>query len=54
MNIAKKITSWLIPVFLIAALLVTMNTFKRTETLTHDEQKKIEQHTTVKHEKAGL
>ncbi|MBT2664910.1 MULTISPECIES: CapE family protein [Bacillaceae] len=47
MNIVKKITSWVIPVFLIAALLVTMNIFKRTETLTPEEQKKIEQYTTV-------
>ncbi|WP_170971467.1 CapE family protein [Peribacillus simplex] len=47
MNIVKKITSWVIPVFIIAALLLTMNTFKRTETLTPDEQKKIEQYTTV-------
>ncbi|MFJ9383585.1 CapE family protein [Peribacillus sp. NPDC101481] len=47
MNIVKKITSWVIPVFIIAALLVTMNTFKRTETLTPDEKKKIEQYTTV-------
>ncbi|WP_285765786.1 CapE family protein [Peribacillus sp. SI8-4] len=47
MNIAKKIMSWVIPVFLIAALLVTMNIFKRTETLTPVEQKKIEQYTAV-------
>ncbi|MFF2457906.1 MULTISPECIES: CapE family protein [Peribacillus] len=47
MNIVKKITSWVIPVFLIAALLVTMNTFKRTETLTPEEQQKIEQYTTI-------
>ncbi|MDM5360223.1 CapE family protein [Peribacillus sp. ACCC06369] len=47
MNIVKKITSWVIPVLLVAALLVTMNTFKWTETLTPDEQKKIEQYTTV-------
>ncbi|CAH0152176.1 MULTISPECIES: CapE family protein [Peribacillus] len=47
MNIVKKITSWVIPVFLIAALLVTMNIFKQTETLTPEEQKKIEQYTTV-------
>ncbi|MGE7182397.1 CapE family protein [Peribacillus sp. NPDC006672] len=47
MNIVKKITSWVIPVVLIAALLVTMNMFKRTETLTPDEQQKIEQYTTI-------
>ncbi|WP_349727757.1 CapE family protein [Peribacillus frigoritolerans] len=47
MNTVKKITSWAIPVFLIAALLVTMNTFKRTETLTPEEQQKIEQYTTI-------
>ncbi|MGG4265050.1 CapE family protein [Peribacillus simplex] len=47
MNIVKKITSWVLPVVLIAALLVTMNMFKRTETLTPDEQKKIEQYTTI-------
>ncbi|MGE7765019.1 CapE family protein [Peribacillus sp. NPDC096540] len=47
MNIVKKITNWVIPVVLIAALLVTMNMFKRTETLTPDEQNKIEQYTTI-------
>ncbi|MGE7904991.1 CapE family protein [Peribacillus sp. NPDC094092] len=47
MNIVKKITSWVIPIVLIAALLVTMNTFKRTETLTPEEQMKIEQYTTI-------
>ncbi|MGE7758745.1 CapE family protein [Peribacillus sp. NPDC097895] len=47
MDIVKKITSWVIPVILIAAMLVTMNMFKRTETLSPDEQKKIEQYTTI-------
>ncbi|MCK1991983.1 CapE family protein [Peribacillus muralis] len=47
MNTVKKIASWVLPVVLIAALLVTMNTFKRTETLTPDEQKKIERYTAV-------
>ncbi|MFD6441903.1 CapE family protein [Peribacillus sp. NPDC060186] len=47
MNIVKKVASWVIPVILIAGLLVTMNTFKRSETLTPDEQKKIEQYTNI-------
>ncbi|CAH0289589.1 hypothetical protein SRABI96_04222 [Peribacillus sp. Bi96] len=47
MDIVKKITSWVLPVILIAAMLVTMNMFKRTETLSSDEQKKIEQYTTI-------
>ncbi|MFJ7744508.1 CapE family protein [Peribacillus sp. NPDC097295] len=45
MKTFKKIVSWAMPVILIAALLFTMNTFKRSETLTPEEQKKIEQYT---------
>ena len=45
MNILKKVMGWIIPVILIAVLLITMNTFKRSETLTPDEQEKIEQYT---------
>lgn len=47
MKIFKKVVSWIIPVVLIAVLLVTMNTFKRSETLTPEEQKKIEQYTNI-------
>lgn len=47
MKTFKKVVSWIIPVVLIAVLLVTMNTFKRSETLTPEEQKKIEQYTNI-------
>ncbi|ACO25789.1 capsule biosynthesis protein CapE (plasmid) [Bacillus cereus] len=38
---AKRVFGWIIPIFIVGALLVTMETFKRSETLTTDEQKKI-------------
>ncbi|MCM3708362.1 MULTISPECIES: CapE family protein [Cytobacillus] len=44
MNTVKKVTGWILPVVLVGTLLITMNTLKRTDTLTPDEQKKIEQH----------
>jgi len=44
MNTVKKVTGWILPVVLVGTLLFTMNTLKRTDTLTPDEQKKIEQH----------
>lgn len=47
MKTFKKVVSWAMPVILIAALLFTMNTFKRSETLTPEEQKKIEQYTNI-------
>ena len=47
MNMAKKIAGWVIPIVMIAALLTTMNVFKRSEDLTKEEQQKIEQYTKV-------
>ncbi|WP_176713691.1 MULTISPECIES: CapE family protein [Bacillaceae] len=47
MNAAKKIIKWILPIVIVGALLTTMNVFKRTDTLTRDEQQKIEQHTNV-------
>ncbi|HFK1497466.1 TPA: capsule biosynthesis protein CapE [Bacillus paranthracis] len=39
---AKKVLGWIMPIVIVGALLVTMGTFKRSETLTTDEQKKID------------
>ena len=50
MNVVKNVTKWILPVLIIGALLTTMNTFKRTETLTNDEQQKINQYVYVKSE----
>ena len=47
MKMAKKIAGWVIPIVMIAALLTTMNVFKRSENLTPEEQQKIEQYTKV-------
>lgn len=44
MNTLKKVTGWILPIVLVGALLITLNTLKRTDNLTPDEQKKIEQH----------
>lgn len=38
---AKKVFGWIMPILIVGALLVTMGIFKRSETLTTDEQKKI-------------
>ncbi|AAM26218.1 MULTISPECIES: capsule biosynthesis protein CapE [Bacillus] len=37
----KKVFGWIMPILIVGLLLVTMGTFKRSETLTTDEQKKI-------------
>lgn len=48
MNTVKKVTGWILPIVLVGALLTTLNTLKRTDTLTPEEQKKIEQYENVK------
>ncbi|MBS4190478.1 hypothetical protein KHA94_09775 [Bacillus sp. FJAT-49705] len=48
MKVVKSVTKWILPIVIIGALLLTMNAFKRTDTLTPDEQQKINQNTNVK------
>ncbi|MED3324672.1 CapE family protein [Bacillus thuringiensis] len=38
----KKTLKWIIPIIIVGALLMTLGIFKRSETLTTDEQKKID------------
>lgn len=38
----KKVFGWIMPILIVSALLVAMGIFKRSETLTTDEQKKID------------
>jgi gamma-polyglutamate biosynthesis protein CapE len=50
MNVVKNVTKWILPIVIVGALLITMNAFKRTDTLTPDEQQKIKQYTNAKNE----
>lgn len=50
MNVVKNVTKWLLPIVIVGALLTTMNVFKRTDTLTPDEQQKFKQYTNVRSE----
>ncbi|MFV5894562.1 MULTISPECIES: capsule biosynthesis protein CapE [unclassified Bacillus cereus group] len=38
---AKSVFGWIMPILIVGALLVTLGTFKRSQTLTTDEQKKL-------------
>ncbi|EEL84593.1 hypothetical protein bcere0029_56810 [Bacillus cereus AH1272] len=40
---------WIMPIIIVGALLVTMGAFKRSETLTTDEQKKIDNYQQANH-----
>ncbi len=44
MNTIKKATGWILPIVIVGALLITLNTWKRTDHITPEEQKKIEQY----------
>ncbi|MFJ1118763.1 CapE family protein [Bacillus thuringiensis] len=40
----KKTVKWLIPIVVIAVLLITLGSFKRSSTITPEEQEKIDKY----------
>lgn len=43
----KNTMKWLVPILLIAVLLITLGSFKRSSTITSEEQEKIDYHVNV-------